>query len=361
MKVSAETSRKMRVLSFVAMVCVVMIHSQTVVAFESRPASWRVFSQMLLLAASTNWAVPFFFVISGFLFAAHMLSGKMGYCQLLCKKMRTLFVPYLLWAIIGTVITMSLSMVNNHITHRELFLRTFMDEAGIWNKVDALLGIVREGPRGNVVLWYVHSLMWIFVFSPALVAMSRVHRLALLLMGLLFAMAVPDVSIPILSLKLGSIGWFCVGMGSAQLALDRRRMLDSVFFVTGLGWGVLIAFRAMKEAGYIGSIGGMPENLAPLAALSGMLFWWGLYDRISLLRNGELPECFQMTFWVYCLHNGITGWILASVLYLLGKSEWVGMLASFLSVCVSLIFSLAVGHFMKRRFPKAYAVLTGGR
>ena len=65
-------SRKVTWLSFVAMVCVVMIHSHAIGTFE-HPAAWCVFLQTLLMRTATNWAVPFFFVVSGFFFATNNL------------------------------------------------------------------------------------------------------------------------------------------------------------------------------------------------------------------------------------------------------------------------------------------------
>ena len=184
--------------------------------------------------------------------------------------------------------------------------------------------------------------------------------MVLLTSGLAIALAVPDVVVPGLSLKLGSVGWFCTGMGAAQLALDGRRMPNMAFAMVGISWFMLIVLGAAEKAGYISAIGVL-TYLAPVAALVGILFWWGLCDRFSACTTDKLPECFKMTFWVYCLHGVVTSWILASVGYLLGKSEWVTMLASYLSVCGSLVCCLVVAHFVKCRFPEMYAVLSGGR
>ena len=235
-----------------------------------------------------------------------------------------------------------------------------MAEAGLWGKLDSLFGITLNGPKGNLALWYVHSLMWIFILSPVWIMVARIHRTVLMLAGLALALAVPDVSIPVLSLKLGSIGWFCAGMGSAQLALGNRCVPDVVFAASGICWCALIVMGAMEKAGWLAAAH-FPEVAMRFAAPVGIVFWWGLYDRLPLSRHGNLPACFRLTFWVYCLHGVVTGWILAPVVFLLGKSDGVAMLASFLSVCGALVFCLATGLFMKSRFPNAYAVLSGGR
>ena len=72
-------SRKIKVLSSVAMVAVVMIHSHALGTFE-RPAPWCLFLQTFLFRAITSWAVPFFFVVSGYFFAkcAYFAQGGGG-------------------------------------------------------------------------------------------------------------------------------------------------------------------------------------------------------------------------------------------------------------------------------------------
>lgn len=60
-----RTSVRVNITSVVAMVCVVMIHSYAIGSLE-RPAAWCVFAQTFLMRTATNWAVQFFFVVSGF-------------------------------------------------------------------------------------------------------------------------------------------------------------------------------------------------------------------------------------------------------------------------------------------------------
>ena len=342
------------------MVCVVMIHSHSIGTYES-PASWCVFLQMLLMRTTTNWAVPFFFAVSGFFFAERNLQmSTIGYVKLLQKKVRSLLVPYILWALIGTAISMSLTVLNNYLLHRGLFERTFMASIGLWGKADALFGITSNGPSGNLALWYVHTLILLFVVSPLFIMLSRMHDKLLFIGGLVLAVGFPNTSISALSLKLGSIGWFWVGMGASQLKLEDRKIPVWVVVLCGICWLGLAICGAMEKAGYMeSSIVG--NWLGALAALAGVLFWWGIYDLWSINKSCELPVCYKMTFWVYCLHGVVTGWFLASVSYLLGKTELVAMLASCVSVIGSLVFCLASGRFMKHRFPKLYLVLSGGR
>lgn len=61
-------SKKMTVLSFCAMLSVVLIHSTSCLTVE-HPARWNLFCQYLITRSFTYWAVPFFFLMSGYWFA----------------------------------------------------------------------------------------------------------------------------------------------------------------------------------------------------------------------------------------------------------------------------------------------------
>jgi surface polysaccharide O-acyltransferase-like enzyme len=356
-----KISRKITVLSFIAMICVVMIHSHAIGTIEN-PASWCVFIQSLFMRTATNWAVPFFFIVSGYFFASRNLNNfkKSGYFRLMRKKYSSLFIPYILWALIGTVISVLLIVLNNYISSRGLFERTFLAPEGCWSKIDLLFGVTYNGPKGNLALWYVMALLLIFLFSPILMVLSKIHRTVLALVGIILSMVFSELPISFLSLKLGAIGWFCMGMGIAQLGIEKYKMQNWCFYAVGAGW-VSIAILGALAASNLLEMEIVAEYLLPVCSLLGILFWWGFYDRVQILKKEKLPECFRMTFWVYCLHGVITGWFLASILFLLGKSEWVAMLASGVSICGSLIVSLVAGFLIKRQFPTIYGILSGGR
>ena len=81
------------------MISVVYIHHNAI--GTSSPSAWNAVAQGFLTRGLTDWAVPFFFVVSGFWFVhSAYVQGRQGYAQLWAKKARTLLVLYLLmpWA-----------------------------------------------------------------------------------------------------------------------------------------------------------------------------------------------------------------------------------------------------------------------
>ena len=159
----------------------------------------------------------------------------------------------------------------------------------------------------------------------------------------------PELWIPCTGLKYGSFGWCCLGVGIAEFGVENRRLpkwlvatIGGLYFATSL---------------FVASGGVAGSRMVPIL---GILFWWGLYDWL-MSSDGQLPTCFSMTFWVYCLHGVITAWFLASTGYIFGKTSFVAIFASCFSVVGSLAICLAMGIWMKRSSPKAYAILCGGR
>ena len=65
MQITESLSHKIKVLSFWAMVTVLLVHSNTLGTF-SEAASWNVFLQRLLTRRLSSWAVPFFFIVDAY-------------------------------------------------------------------------------------------------------------------------------------------------------------------------------------------------------------------------------------------------------------------------------------------------------
>lgn len=116
----SAVSQKMRDMSAVAMLAIVMIHSISILTFPEA-ASWNVYLQHLVTRRLTCWAVPFFFVVSGY-WCFVKLSG--GASQFFRKKVKTLLVPYALWCLLGLVLIMPLTMVTNIVSNVPILART---------------------------------------------------------------------------------------------------------------------------------------------------------------------------------------------------------------------------------------------
>lgn len=340
-------SDKCRFLSLMAMITVVFIHSNTIGTFPEA-SSWNMFMQNLLTRQMSSWAVPFFFCLSGYWFAR---GGGGGYRALLGKKLKGLLVPYFCWAAIGAVVSLPAFVVNNHMNQVPLLSRTFLSSGDALTILNRLVGLTSLGPSGNMALWYVRSLLVMFLFAPLWWVLLRKKRAVLAVAALGFVLFCGDFMIPYLSVRCGSFGWFLLGSCTVGLA-ERKRMVPywlSICF--GLAYVGLAAFGSL---GY--SISG---NLVPIF---GILFFWTSYDYFnSSIIARHSPLLNVPTFWVYCLHGPLMGYFLAGIPFVCGKSDVSTFLTMLVSPPLAIGVCLSAAMLCRHWLPRVYALLTGGR
>ena len=121
--ISGYVSSKLKWLSVIATLTVVWIHSNSM-AFLSDLPNYGKFLSRFLMISLTSWAVPCFFMISGFLL---IHSYKNSYKDFLKKKSRSLLIPYLCWAAIGTGLTIPLTFACNFLQRKPLWSNSFVD------------------------------------------------------------------------------------------------------------------------------------------------------------------------------------------------------------------------------------------
>lgn len=345
-----KISRKITVLSFLAMIGVVMIHSNTL-GTMSNAAGWNIVIQKILTRTFTAWAVLFFFVLSGFWFTRgrYIQENGGGYRKLILKKMKTLLVPYLIWAVVGSAIVIPLFMFNNHVNHMSLFDRTFLGVPGVWSKIDKLFGVTTNGPIGNLALWYVRTLLILFVAAPIWKLLYRTFGKALVVFAIALSLLTPEVWVPYVSIKLGSIGWFLFGVGISRWIAEERKIPLPVVWTAGLGWAALSVASA---AGYA-----VVPSLIPLC---GIVFMWGAYDLV-MKRDFEVPRYMKKSFWVYCLHGSMIGYLLAGIPYVVGKTDISTLVTTLVSPVIAIVVCLFAAYLCKKINVKLFDLLCGGR
>lgn len=348
--------QKIRILSFLAMIAVVIIHSNTIGTLPD-PSRWNSWFQQAFSRVGTSWAVPFFFVVSGFLY--QRVSIAKGYGRLLNSKAKSLLVPYVLWALIGTALSVALIVVNNHITGHALFERTFLARPGVWGKIDALFGITLNGPSGNLALWYVRSLMVLFLFSPLWQLVAKFPAIVLGGVCLVAVLLGGESGITAINLRFTSIGFFLLGVACAKGHWEQIRFPWWVLSLMATLWVPSV----VVVSGYGNLLYGLFANIISGAIqVGGICVAYGLYDVVaSWGERGRVPSFMARTFWVYCLHGPVGGWFVASSLFLIGKSDVASVSIAIGMPLITILACLFAGWFCERLVPRLYHVLTGMR
>jgi len=349
---SAEISRKLKYLSFLAAVGVVCLHTKPV-GCDNVPVWATTFFDWWM--GFHSWGVPFFFVVSGFFFDRGC-EGGLDYRALISKKWRTLVIPYFLWgAVIGGLLWTPLWMLTNSRNGLPLFGNTFLGANNVLLSADWLLGIFRNGPA-NPTLWFVRMLIVAFLLAPVWFWIRRQSRALLAVLavaGVIVFTPVTHVSpmetlftvcgYPFL-LKAQGIAWFLVGMTVSAFRLDEREMPYWLTVVSFLGWIVLHGLGDVKY---------FPFFIIPAL--------WGAIDRVLPYLPEKVPEWMTLTFWLYCCHGPVSGWIGGGYRAFLGNGvgSYLVQLTTMWLVVTVVCYLLA--FVTKMCAPKLYTILNGGR
>ena len=171
--ISEETSRRIRNLGFLCSLFVVALHN----SWPTNGAGLffgRIFHLVLGPAA-----VPFFFAVSGFFLAGHF-RDRCWWKQEIRKRIRSLVVPYFVWAIL--FLLFQASWDGFHAWSRgEPFNDTFFRGLYPSRWLSALgVDITRRPQLG--VLWYMRCLMFFVVLSPWVFrGIQRIHPFGVIL------------------------------------------------------------------------------------------------------------------------------------------------------------------------------------
>lgn len=353
-------SRKCVWLSFLAMISVILIHSIGILTTRN-PAKWNVFTQYFLFRSFTYWSVPFFFACSGFWFAKGFYMRNGGLFAFWRTKGRTLFVPYVLWAVIVTLVVMPLTVSNNWLMHRGLWERTVWGQDGIWKCIDWMIGVNQVGPAVNGPLWYLRSLILLFAFSPAwrFIAFMRLGRMMLLMLGAVEILIYP-FGVPCLHLGGSAIGWFALGMVVALKNWESVRIPKSVIAGAVAVWCGAAFVKCFHMIGVDFFSNELLWRIDALIPVAGIICLWGLYD-YSRLACSEPKSWMRATFFVFCFHQVPAAYSLAIGLYVFGKNDVSTLIVAVISAGIVSVLTFSLACVWRKYFLSSYRLLTGGR
>lgn len=368
--ISPELSAKLTVVSFISACFVVVLH-----AYEKSLAAGTGLTAWIVTFAGwilPTFAVPIFFVISGFLLGVKSGNGTSDgwYAQALRKRVRTLLVPYLIWCTIYVLTVVPFTMYGNHLAGRSLVHNTYLHEPVLsWWNLFCIYGTDLSGFPANGVLWYVRNLLLLVVIAPPLMKLIANRRLGcflLLASGILFFLHdwMPRSCWQFFEtgFSLRGLFYFLLGLFLAAHPMDNA-MPRQLRLLVPFAWVVVGLFFTYLRLYSGGDSLTAQRLLAKAANLLGVGAVWILYDLIPAARRLAKFSVTHDSFFLYAAHLGIIFTVLCA------KSQ--GILSSRLHIptlgifilrfAVPIFLSLAAAELLKRFCPNVYALLTGGR
>lgn len=363
-------SRKIRFLSFFAIVGVVFCHAYnyynrflqpTTVLYEGPNPGTML--QFMISNGLVRFGVPLFFAFSGYLFFLSYDGTCKGYINKVLKRLRTLLVPYVIWTLLAGGVLYAVyrfvgmerySIVSEHI----YALKTF--------------GISKWFENSPAFqLWYIAHLLRLVVISPLIYVLVKKCKLVpVIFFGLLWLLEIT------IFINCEGLFFFTVG---AYLAVHRKsirgmepicdstcnvvRYKRNTWLFTML-W-IVGCFSYSLLSGVFGNRAFVPLilwGLYKVNVITGLVSVWRLYD----LNCGAWQEkkwiqtAVGSTMFVYVSHEPLLH-LLTDVCLERMVFNGVHTLTYFGISAFVIVLCVVVGTGFKKVCPKGYGLLTGGR
>ncbi|WP_342646858.1 acyltransferase [Mucilaginibacter sp. CSA2-8R] len=350
------TSAKLRVLSFIAMIMIIYLHSYNLaVKFNGVDVpiakNYNSFVQVFISDGITRIAVPLFAAISGFLFFYNFKPSTQAFLNKYKKRFNSLFIPYILWSAWGLLFFFILQILPQS---RKFFNSTLIKDYSL-NK---LLEVLFWDPL-PYQLWFVRDLLILVLLSPIIYLILRYLKIV----GLLLFFVIWLFDFSLLMLKPDTIFFFSFG---AYLSFHAQAFLQSRY--PGLAKVALVLYIVLLMVKtWFFQINYTP-NFAPFllkgVIVCGAFAAWYLYDFVTENRDISNSTFYQysgFSFFLYAFHEPVLTLFKKGTLAVIGKSQ-VAMFAAYLVLPLIVItLALITGAILKKYMSGFYSLLTGGR
>lgn len=335
--------KKRNIVYFLASLLVIFAHN---VAVEYSAENLTVF-QNIFQYGLPSVAVPMFFVLSGVCFFYNYTSGKLG--KKLKKRIKTLFVPYILWNLVGMVIAIifSYSVLGNFVSSREMFEP---------NIVNVLEGVFLY--KYNYVFWFVYNLI-IFNLCTPIVDFCVKNKIFAVFFTI-FCFSLPLFATEFLAkIKIDAnfVGYYIFGcmIGKHYLknvvekTTKKKSIISLGMFL--LAMGMIVYFGTSSVS--------IPTVVINLLRLVEVITLWKATDLVvDKIREKKI---FSDTFVIYAIHPYII-----SILVKLGNAVLpetrAGAIANFfLSYFITVGITILIISLWKKISPRSYGVFSGNR
>lgn len=346
MQMTKEESDRIRIVKWIAIVMVVLLHAYTTeVSFAdgNRMASLPVWLILLETGVSQIIArsgVPIFFLLSAVL----LFRADRSYKDVIRKKARTLLVPYLIWNtfwIVIFLILQSLPFTAAYFSgsNKPILQCSVMEWLGLY-------GIGQEYPQAYP-LWFMRDLMAVILLFPLIKAAADKYPEAILCIGIGLNV------FPYSFFGKTALAWFLIGAAAVKKKIsitvfDRYSMAK-----IGILYLVFVAVALFLDNSLIRNV----------IMLSGIVFWLRLSKEIYVRE--KLRKVFlKMSEWVfiiYVLHEMTLSSVRKICFRLLPATPLFWFLEYMLIPIAVMAGCILAGLIFKRLMPGLYRFSTGER
>ena len=324
--ISPYLSRKIRLMSLFSIVMIVVLHSN-IIDYSN---SYSLYFQKFMTQEITRVAVPFFFLISGFLFFRNVSTPWYSFFfEKINKRIWSLMVPYIILSTLGGIIWALAKDTG--------VLKTVLDSILISTKV-------------FYQLWFLHDLIILVFLSPFIFIIIYKIPWLWLIPFYYWSMGYYNEF-----LNFESLFWWGLGgimsihfSYKTEVVFKRKELMG----ICGIGW---IMFSVLHF--YIKSI----YLLHAFGIILGILFMWFGYDNASKHISNWVYNVAPYSFFIFIFHEPILTGVKYSFLVLFPINQNSSLMIYLLSPIITIFICIFIAKWWVKFSPNTYCIITGGR
>lgn len=331
-------SNKIRFLSSFLIMMVVYLHGYYLEG-EKYPISSYI--QTMIGGGICGVANYMFFLISGYLFFLNV-NGFCNITKKISKRVRSLFVPYILWNSIFVLWYLVLYTMPSVVTR---FVNgTIINELKN-SSISEQLYLIFIKPAA-FHLWFLRDLMVLVLSSPIIWYATKKNRIALPLIMVIAGIFVEQFNFWAMFVIGGLISSQRNNLNVLTRKLMKAFPLCLIIFLTA-------AIVYPLNIVYL-------KHFAFIISLTGIIVIWCLYDILKIDAN-KYRSILGFSFFIYCFHMPFFNIIKKINLYVFGENQFNLILLYVINPLIAVAAIIVFAKTFKFIWPNGYLVLTGHR
>ncbi len=335
------------------------------------------FLRITLSNVGPRFAVPVFFMFSGFLFFYKVKDFNLSvYKQKLRKRFKTLFIPYISWIVLYIILDTEIinvaDVINNVKPVSEIWqclignggLHMFWDN-NVWdlNSKNWIGWTTTMSGPVLIPLWFVRDLMVVVLLTPIIYALiKRFNFLPIVLLGFCY---ISGIWIQIPGFTIIAFFWFSLG---AYFSIRGKNMIASIYRWRFPAYIVcictllpLIWFNGKKGDGITANV--IAQSIYPFYEIAVSLSVVSI--AATLIQRGKVkvyPHLAKVSFFLFLSHSFVLGHMFVNVNKCLPSYNYIMIIVKYLiAPTATVVVCLIIYRALDKCFPKFLSFVTGSR
>ena len=348
-------SEKIKITSFLSILLVVFLHSYNLeptgpfVAASNKNYVWAI--QDILSNGFTRIAVPYFFLVSGFLFFYKLTGNHLAFITQIKKRAITLLLPFLFWSILGIAFYF---LLQTPLHLDAYFSKELVVNYSFAQWMDKIF--IHPIPYQ---FWFIRDLMLLVLFSPFLYFVCTRFKFVFLMLCVVF-WCLPlqewhNSSEALLFFTVGTILGTSYKNAPSQPTPGNGKIM---FF----SWALLVVSKTAASYLQLNPI--FVQQLLNASIAIGILFFWSAQTRLVEANHpvkSVLLFLSGYTFFIYAIHEPLLTITKKISFKFLGNEPAQSMAVYFIAPVFVTALAVGIAILGKKYFGTVYALLTGGR